>query len=87
MKRVTVDVTREPIMKVELSGDKERDLLALTKVTDFFLLPPTWAEALKEDHEPEIYHAGLGGVFSHAKVGNTVTIYAEFLNTASEEDF
>lgn len=85
MKKV-ISVQRVLMLTVNLTGDKERDFIAL-KDYDFEGLQPTEVQVcdmIEMSHEPKIYLHNEKGVFSHALgEDNVLSIWKE--NIAVED--
>lgn len=73
-----VAVERTLILSVSLTGDKQRDELALRTLN--FGVPVMsfqLRDMVKDDHDPFIFYTGPMGVFSHSLKDNELSIWEE----------
>lgn len=77
-------VKRTPVARIELMGDFERDLKALSSskikiegLPDYMFGYHDWRAMLEKDHEPRICFSNGKYTFSHSLKHGVITIWSE----------
>lgn len=78
MKRV-VSVQRTLVLSIALTGDKERDFIALSTYNFEGIKPmlPQKRDMIEGEHEPKIFLVDGEDVYSHSMKNNKLSIWRE----------